>query len=441
MKILKSEIRLKLFYVYLIILSVYAFYRFVGTYMLPVVANLSTFILIFCDGILILLGIYSIRKFSFYITMLLIFTGISMITFLFNEDQVSLITHLNGLREFLVIFLSLNFCDYILSKEGYRINKIFIKYLFVFLIFQLITSVIEFIKYGACDEVGGGFAFGGSGVLTLMVFISSFYLIINRATINKFADIDFYKSAKYFILVIPAFINETKITLILLPVFFVLLLRFNKTQFLNSVMIMLLAGISLFIYSSVFGDIAAGGGVVGVENPFKDFLNKDYIRSYFYNQNLDSYNVSRFTKIQVGLDILSDDKSSLFFGNGLGLFKGTNLLGTSYFTQRYFWLLSGSKNYLFILLIQLGIVGSLLILYSILYPLIKTYYSTGVSKVLLVKRFNIYLLFSLIMMFIYNSSLRFGAFTLLIAFFVAFLRNFQNISRPDPSLKIKKDNE
>jgi len=316
--------------------------------------NLVTDIILFSLGVLSFINLKSknIKRFFVVFFIFIIFVYIN------NRDKANLLLTVNGIREFIPFFIfPILYMHYLQSSEAKYFVKLFDRFLIIFLVAQIPVSLYQFSVYGAGDEVGGTLGIGYSGVLTFIIYLSTYYLMIkdfNRHNIIK----SIFNKWYLFIFWIPTFVNETKVSFFLIIFFFLFLFDIRIHSIFNRKLITI---VLLILVGGYFFDYAYSK-ITG-EN-FSNMLNEDYIMGYLagdVNEKaiLEGVDIPRITKIVYTYNIF--DAKELLFGNGIGHFKGGTELPLTPFADTYSWLLWGSRPMFFFLIIQIGIIGVLLV--------------------------------------------------------------------------------
>lgn len=388
---------------------------------LPSLQRVDTYLLLGSDILIAALGLSALTEAPKVVVWSMItFLCISSLSYLMGPMD-NLWMHINGLREIInIYFLFLFF--YSLFNNGYQyyFNSIFKYFTYLFLFLQIPFSILQFMKHGASDDVGGTLGAGYSGILTLSIFILVYYLIENNNHNRPdFSKLKYLASKSYFF--IPVFLNETKITFILIPIFILSIVGFRKLKSLAFAVIM--GGGMLFLFANLFTGYGNKSFHASEKNPINEIYNEDYLKEYLSgNPTGEEVDVPRFTKLMIGVQLLSREQSSLFFGQEYGAFKGGTTMGITSFAAKYFWLLQGSRPYLFYILITGGI--SLLIL--ILFLFIKF---VGAKPYKQFRNFSNGLLIFLCSVFLiilfYNDALR-GIFFISIFTYCLFFGKFFN---------------
>lgn len=362
--------------------------------------------------VMIAISSFSIKGNKILITLMLLFLMVSVISYFINIKGLSLLSFINGMRDFLpyflfpVIFIKISqFNDY--ESLVRMINR----FLYIFLIIQIPVSIQQFLEMGAGDYVGGTFGLGGSGVLTFTVYLSTYYLMIQNFDPNNFVR-SILKRSYLLILWLPSFINETKISFVLMILFFLLLLPLNIKSIFNSVIIFLVLIPVLFYFDSVYTKTTGHGFL-------DEIFQEEYVTRYLFGDSDMDFSqtgdIPRFTKIILAFQI--QKKETHYFGNGAGQFKGGTTLSLTPFATSYMWLLQGSRPMLFLVFVQMGLLGY--IIYALFW--LKLFSNAWNNKKFKYSRnFSLYLMAAYIIIMFYNQSFRHLFFAGIFMYFIVF---------------------
>lgn len=389
----------------------------IGQYFLGLLIGGETIITrinLFIDASLILITFSWVSFQNRYLKYLIALLVISTFTFL-NSDT-DFFWHINGLRAVLILV-----CCFLLFEAIYQQGLAgefiirFRKFAFVFLAIQIPVSILQFIEYGPGDNVSGTIGQGGSGVLTFSIFLLVFLLLeldTNSATISK-------KLKRFFrlsVFLIPVALNETKITFVLLGIFFLSFINLKK---LGSSFLMTLVSISAILVFSFFYSTQEN---VNYDNPLKGIYSQDFLTGYLMGDEAEYQDVPRMTKIALASQILKEN-GKIFFGEDYGAFSGED--HSTEFKYKHEWLLKGSRPLLFFLLISGGVFLILLLLTLFFRTSILPLNHKGLvySKPLLI---FINLLFIIILF--YNDGFRFQILAIIFVCCLYFSKYFNSIS-------------
>ncbi len=360
-----------LFYyrIVIIIFWIEACFGFVSEELLPFahLENLRSPLFFVADVALVFVGIKTITLKRDWI-ILWSFVALAVLSTLIVNHE-SIMSLVNGARQFIGMLFFVPIFRYLLTCErGAEFKQKIDRQLYIFLWIQAFCLVEQFVRYGANDHGGGSMGNGASGPVSSLICMISFYLISQNWDENNY-----FKSLKdnkqYVLLLFPVFLNETKISLIYIAVYFILLYRYEiktigKLVFLVPLFAVMMAG-AYYLY------------VVATNQDDTNVLSSEFMTAYLFGEDPDEIitysqlaandeyeddyiwfiDMPRFLKVSLIPETLSTSKGGLVFGAGLGQFKGGSLVDhTKFFTENK-WVLNGSIFMLYIYVIQLGILG------------------------------------------------------------------------------------
>lgn len=309
------------------------------------------------DGSILLIGILSIQKarqIGHLIIILLAFLITTLISYLLNYRDLSAILFFNGLREFIpYFFFPIIFINFFQSSQRINFIKKFNVFLYIFLIIQIPVSLYQFSIDGAGDSVGGTQGNGFSGNLTIIVFLATYYLMVQDFD-EKNIIVSFLKKSYLLIFWLPAFINETKISFVFIIVFFILLNKISYSNVYKYIVMFLILIPFLLIFNSIYEKTTSNS----INN---DFLNEDFLVEYLASDDEIYQDIPRFQKIAIYLAMVNTKDAII--GKGIGQFKGGTTVNLTPFAEQYYWLLSGSVAMFFFLFVQTGIIGTVLFIF------------------------------------------------------------------------------
>lgn len=228
-----------------------------------------------------------------------------------------------------------------------------------FAIYQFITADRSIDTFA--DEVVGIFGLGQSGTLSLLILIYVFFEFIKRLNENK------KLIGYYLILLVPCLINETKIIFMLIPVtmavLFFSLPNLTKLKLLKVIPYFFVFALAAnFSYMSMYGQ------------SFLYIFNSDFLESYFFIDEefaAQEIDIGRFMRVIYAYDYLeANGLQYLLFGEGIGSSFYGAASGTIGNAADYFFdldLHTGSRIQLYQMLLDFGLVGSFLIVFTLLY--------------------------------------------------------------------------
>lgn len=322
---------------------------------------------------------------------------------------------LNGSREFFGLLFVIPVIRFmLLSKDGARFARSVDTQLKWFLVVQAFAVTYQFIKYGANDHGGGTFGYGGSGQVSSLIYMVSYYLVMKNWDSGKTFLRNLHANRWWVLLLYPTFLNETKVSFVFLVVYFMTLTEINRHFIFRTikvlpVMILVIVGAGWVYFATTPADA-------------DEMMTVEFFDSYLVGQDIDEIvekaimvqdeglvgesdflvDVPRFGKVFLVPEALSHTKGGMWLGAGLGQFKGGNLVKKSQFASRYQWLLYGSVLFLFFVLIQLGIVGVIWfaadVITAVFVKNTRSVYGINVS---------LYVLMNILISVIYNDQMRY----------------------------------
>jgi hypothetical protein len=329
----------------------------------------------------------SISRVNRGLAMVLLFI-VAVIGFNFSYNGNPLSYSLNGIREILnVLCLAIFFSD-IFSDGNEELAaeyvEVFRKFAVFFVIAQLPAAAYQFSVHGPSDWVGGTYGHFGSGNMTFAVLFLVFFL-------SHFVRNLTQRMCLYACL-IPLFLNETKVSFILIPAL-ILFIHF-KPKVKSMIGAALAAGVALFIFNKYFTTNIG----TDFDNNLTGFFSEDFLNNYLFGQGDTYVDVPRFTKIILAWQLLSQDTVHLLFGFEYGVFRGSDLVGTSQFSQSVQWLMTGTRPYVFFLMIQGGML--LVTGFLLLIGQINKFFTRHNNK------YKLFLFLLFVVILFYNDALR-----------------------------------
>lgn len=325
------------------------------------------FVFLLLDLIIILLGLFALRDKR---DLLLFGSFILIVSISAILNRQGLFTVFNGCRDFVGLVLAAPIIRLLLtSKYSERFVASFDRQLYIFLYVQAICVTWQFIRYGAGDFGGGSMGEGASGTVSVLIYFVSFYLLCRRWDLAQSYIANIKKNIELVILIYPTFLNETKISLVLIVFYFILLLRINRQYLLKlaafSPIIILIGAAAVWTYSSNTRQDASE--VLSEENMHEYFMGNDVeelvdvaqkVQDYdIETDNLWAIDIPRMAKLAMAPVALDETGGKIWLGAGVGQFKGATVLSKTRFASEYTWLLQGSRPLLFFIFVQLGILG------------------------------------------------------------------------------------
>lgn len=301
--------------------------------------------------------------------MLVAFVAVAgVITCLYNK--LSIIFFANGLRDFITFLFVVPIMHYFFENPDRKERFVasFDKQLYIFLLIQMFCVTWQFLMYGAGDHGGGSLGNYNSGIISILIYLISYYLLNKRIDTNHFWA-SLWDNKIFVISLFPTFLNETKISFVFLLMFFLLLIPIDRRLFKR-----LLLAIPIITIITICGTIVY---VDTTNNVFSGILSKEGFEDYFIGGDLSNIadlaqaegnqewvmnqderpDVPRVLKLILLPELEMQNPGHTITGFGVGQFKGNTTLQASNFATEYDWFINGSVPYIFHVFIQLGVIG------------------------------------------------------------------------------------
>lgn len=428
---------------------VWAVFGFVQDEILPFLANLQSIVFVSLDIILISLGLLTVRK-TFDIILGLVFIVISAISTIF-VNNLSLANYLNGFREFLPFVFMVPILRYFLEDNRRRDDFIrrIDRQLLIFLIIQVPCVVYQFLKYGANDHGGGSLGNWFSGTTSTLIYIATFYLVQKRWDSEHYLK-SFLRNKYMLLLLLPSFLNETKVSFVYFAIFFALLFRFDaKLIFKVALASPFIIVAYFFVYNAYLSSTDADEESVDMNYLIYEYLSTNEVDiddMILFSEMLEhgdfgdddewSVDLPRMSKIVLIPEVLSHTKGGWLLGAGLSHFKGGTNVKITAFAKEYHWILNGTQPFLFFVAIQLG-------LFSILWLTVFFFYLFGYIRhhkpIERNTKLTVFMGLVILIIFFYNPAYRQPLFCA-ISFYVI-MRTFKFIDNPRPALDDANDDD
>ena len=317
------------------------------------------------------LGIVLLRR-RIDVAVVAVFAVIVAVSALVNGN--SLMFTLNGVRGYLAALFVMPVLRWQFAvPEGARrrlmagIDRQLVAYLAV----QAMCVTWQFVRYGANDHGGGSWGMGGTGVVTVSIYLVSFWLMTRRWDAARTYLSNLWHNAWLVLLLFPTMLNETKVGLVILPLYFLLLMPFGRgyaRRMLVAVPVLAACVIgagALYLHTidRDFGTIFSARNIneyiFGGDDPQAMISNR---KAYVANPDSVPYSdwncdLPRFVKMQQIPDMLADTGGELALGTGVGHLRKSAVMDSSDFARRYEWVIGGTLPFIFMLMAELGIAG------------------------------------------------------------------------------------
>ena len=326
------------------------------------------------DAIVVLMACLVVRKLWAWLC-IAIFLALSWLaTCVLNHE--STMFWVNGLREFIGLLMVYPIVLFIIEDERSRQRFLdtFDRQGLYFIMVQAFCIIVQWFVHGAGDLVGGGFGHYFSGQVSVTIYLISFALIRRRIDNEHFVQ-SLGENKLYLFLLLPTFLNETKVSFVMLALYFLLLAPIDRKLLMRLGVIIpvvvIFAAIGLGIYNYTTKLSQSGTNFNSLEDAVAYFVLDDLesIESdarWNIENNRGLADVPRLSKLMYLAILNEQEPGHVFAGFGVGQFKGGTQIAQSDFAREYDWLLMGSVPYVFHVYIQMGILGLvLLVCYAI----------------------------------------------------------------------------
>lgn len=321
------------------------------------------------DGAIALLGVLTIRR-RVDIALaasLLVLSGISTLW----VNGGSMLQWLNGLRYYFPLIFILPALRYMASG---RLRSLALRQrmdtaLLIFLIIQAPCIIEQFIRYGAGDHGGGSLGDLMSGVVSTLIYLISFYLMLRQWDGTKSYVANLRGKWWLVALLLPSFFNETKVSFVLLPMYFFFLIPVGRNYVRTLIWAVPLMLIMLVTTAVVY--------LNAVDTHGDDVFSAEYLEFYvmgdenslnlmemLYEQTTDESeaeenngDMMRGLKF-ASLPLVASDKAwGPWIGFGVGQFKGGTMMKKTRFASDYEWLVKGTQMMGMVWFVELGFAG------------------------------------------------------------------------------------
>ncbi len=395
---------------------------FVADEIIPPLGELTSYINLLFDAVIVILGLITIRDKRDLIiaTIALAFTAVTTIIF----NGMDLLFYLNGMRDFIAYIFIMPILRYFMQDERQwqDFTASFDKSLFIFLVIQVFCIVEQFIRYGAGDHVGGSLGNWHSGIISTLIYASSFYLLQKRIDPDRLLK-SISDNFILILLLIPTFLNETKISFLFLALYFLLIIPINRKIFIR--LIFAVPVLLLLLWGGATAYVVATGGSMGdvfsLDYYIEGYLiadgddNEKYAKWLVDNDSDEVEDIPRFTKFLLLEEVFEENPGHQLVGYGVGHFKGGTIVPDSDFFNDYKWLFIGTVPYAFHVIIQVGFIGLMLTLAFFIWLIL-------VPQDKILERDNnlqLFILFSILLLYLYTDSLRNAYMELFFLYFIA----------------------
>jgi hypothetical protein len=278
----------------------------------------------------------------------------------------------------------------------------------VFAVAQFPLSLYQFLTYGAGDAVGGTYGLtGGSGNVTLLLFMITFYLLVRYGTVDGGESFAVRRILPFSLLLAPVALNETKIAFVFLALYLAFLVL-SRRKFWKAIPILALGSLLVYMLNEMYTE--------AVRDPSSFLMDREFLERYLLYDPRPGMDIPRFQKLMIMFDGMAKDLGALVFGYGYGLFVGENILGKSAYVKS-FWYTAGTRPSMFSIWMQGGVLAVIAMagaVYSFLFSRLTEAAPT-------LKRFRWFVVVIMTVALVYNEAWINRPFALVFAYLSAWL--------------------
>lgn len=366
------------------------------------------------EGVLLLLAVCTLRR---RIDWVVILSFVALAAYTNKLNNESWMIFINGLRTYLPMLIMLPVIRFMLSTRERTIE--FVRRmdtsLFIFLLIQAPCMMVQifYAPHGNPDYVGGSLGNFASGLVSHLIYLASFYLMRRKWDNGLSYLSNFKRNWLLVVLLIPTFLNETKISFVFLILYFILSATFDRKFVKNLLCMIPIAAITIIVGVEVY--LNATGADLEVFTPeyvenyvtsdiMLELIEQDKIEeaddwvSSSMTTNPDYPRGIKFMMVQVMLD--EHRNGGWLFGYGIGQYKGGTIVELSDFARKYKYMITGTVISGVVFMVELGIMG---VLWLIFYLLVLF----GVFRKWKVINHNlrVYLVIDLVVLLLYGPDL------------------------------------
>ncbi len=386
------KFRLRLFF---LMLTFYAVSGMLSSMVMPGQERNIRLIIVGCDALMIALALLSLWKHrEFYgVWAFLAFVFFSTLTLVYTSERFGFVEHFNGLRDPLYFFTSLIVVyDLYTSEVHHTLVRWFTIFLIPFAIVQTPLAIIQFFQYGAGDGVGGTYGTaGGSGYLSQLLFLITFYLVVRFASLPDGSHFRIGRLPMFLALLIPCAINETKVSFILLGLF-ILLLAGSRRRILRTIPLLVFGFLLVYLLDFYYTKT--------VEDTANIFDTRFFEKYLLTNPTEAGGDLPRFQRFFLMFNVMGGDVGSILLGMGYGVLGGGNIMGVSRLGRTLYYLVTGSR----ILLFRVWIQGGLMVVLTMGFAMFA-WMRARAGQYPTLRKLHYFLAFSILLSWFYNEAM------------------------------------
>lgn len=316
------------------------------------------------QGVMVILGLWTLRSRT-DIVIIAAFCLLTLVSTLWVNHQ-GFMVWVDGLRLYLGFLFMVPILRYLLSDKqmrGWFIARMD-RNLYRFLWIQVPCILWQFARYPHPDFVGGSLGWMMSGVVSNMIYLSSFYLMLRRWDAGENYIRNLIDNRILLFLLFPSFLNETKVSFVFLVMYFFFLIPMDR-RFIRNIawiapVIAVFLGVALYLYTRAVGgnndqitDMAVTSTYLVGDEAALNLV--EGIMENKYDEDESDY--ARGLKFAITPAIMNRNPPSWFVGYGVGQYKVGDSADNVPFARQYQWLLRGTMIQGHVIWLEMGLVG------------------------------------------------------------------------------------
>lgn len=315
------------------------------------------------QGVIVLLGLWTLRSRT-DIIIIAAFCALTLISTVWVNNQ-GFMVWVDGLRLYIGFLFMVPVLRYLLADRQFRnwfIERVD-RNLFRFLLLQFPCMVWQFLRYSNFDLVGGSLGYMMSGVISNLIYLCSFYLMLRRWDKTKGYMANIMANWLLVVLLIPSFLNETKISFVFMLMYLFFLIPMDRQFIKHIVWIAPVIGLSLLGVSYLYLSAIGGSSYVTDGASVAKYLVGDEAALNMvegimeHNDQAVDQDFARGLKFAVIPAIMNRNPPAWTCGYGIGQYKVGDSADKVAFAKQYQWLLSGTMIQGLVVWLETGLLG------------------------------------------------------------------------------------
>lgn len=318
---------------------------------------------VLAQGIIILLGLWTLRS-RVDIIIIAVFCALTLVSTVWVNHQTFFVW-LDGLRLYVGFLFIVPILRYLLADmqmRGWFITRME-RNIYRFLWLQVPCILWQFSRYANLDLVGGSLGYMMSGAISNLIYLCSFYLMLRRWDQTKNYVHNLLANWELLLLLLPSFLNETKVSLVFMLMYFFFLIPMDRKfikrlVWISPLMVCVMAG-AVYLYISVVGgksyiydSASAAQYLIGDEAAL------NMVEGIMEHNNLsDANDFPRGLKLVITPAIMNRNPPAWICGYGIGQYKVGDSADKVPFAKQYQWLLIGTMMQGHVFWLETGLVG------------------------------------------------------------------------------------